>query len=435
MSIQKKLKNFYTLYYLMKMPKTFDRDPAVMKAEQNKNIQKLMKRAYEIPVYRAKFNESGTTPDDYHTSEDLYKFPTITKAELRLWMHDEWENHPEIHDKVNVLSTSGSSGVPLKVLYSQREQAFSDANWIRGLSVAGYNPWRGKMYSFQTSHKAPNPKGRDSIIQSLGLLRRKVVSEDYCVGDGIADYIKDINEYKPDMLCFRRNCLVRIATYAEQHNMKLWQPEFYVPVSEMVDDVTRRHLTQSYGPGLIDSYGITEMGSSMYKYPGNDYFNVFHDMVVVNVYDDDDNPADNGRIVITALYKKDYPLINYETLDLAKSYVKDGLRYVTSIEGRMNDLIKHEDGVESSALMLMRIANHTVGLSQFRFVEESYHDMLIQLVRDPHNHEKSDEEIEEHFIKSVQELYGDEFRIRIEWLDILPPDKTGKQRCFVCNVQ
>ena len=38
-------------------------------------------------------------------------------------------------------------------------------------------------------------------------------------------------------------------------------------------------------------------------------------------------------------------------------------------------------------------------------------------------------------LKWYSVLKGDEFNIRIEWLDILPPDKTGKQRCFVCNVQ
>ena len=45
------------------------------------------------------------------------------------------------------------------------------------------------------------------------------------------------------------------------------------------------------------------------------------------------------------------------------------------------------------------------------------------------------EEIEDRFITEVTKLYGDEFRITIEWLDELPPEKTGKQRCFVCNVK
>lgn len=435
MSIQKKLKNVYALWYILTLTRDFDGDPAKIKKDQNRRIHKLMKKAYKIPFYRKKFEESGTTPDDYHCSEDLVKFPTMSKAELRLWMQQEWEEHPEKHDSLQVHSTSGSSGVPLKMLYTQREQAFSDANWVRALSVAGYRPLRGKMYSFQTSHKDPNSKQRDSIIQKFGLMRRKVVSEDYCVGDGIADTIRDINEYKPDMLCFRRNCLVRIVSYSKQHDMPIWKPQFYVPVSEMVDDVTVKMLTEALGPGIIDAYGISEMGSSVYKYPGKDFYYVANDMAVLNVYDDNDQLADNGRIIMTSLYKTTYPLINYDVLDLGRSYVKDGLRYFTAIEGRMNDLIKHEEGYESSALMLYRIANKTVGLSQFRFIEETYHDMTVQLVPDPNNTSMSREEIENHFITSLQKEYGDEFRIRIEWLDVLEPDQTGKQRCFICNVK
>lgn len=435
MKFEKKLKNVYTLYYLLTLHRHLSGDPEKIKKDQNKRIHKLMKRAYKIPFYRKKFEESNTTPDDYHCAEDMVKFPTMDKPELRLWMQQEWEQHPEKHDSLNVHSTSGSSGVPLKVLYTQREQGCSDANWIRVLRDAGYHPFRGKMYSFQTSHRDPSDKSRDSFIQALGVMRRKVVSEDYCFGDGIADTIRDINEYKPDMICFRRNCLVRIVAYAEKHNMPLWKPKLYCPISEMVDDVTRKLLKKTLGDGLIDAYGLSEMGSFVYQYPGNDFYYVANDIAVVNVYDDNNNLADDGRIIITSLYKKTYPIINYETRDLGKSYIKDGLRYMTKIEGRMNDLVLHEDGVESSALMLMRIANKTVGLSQFRFIEETYHDMLIQLAPDPNNTSMSREEIEKHFIDSVYDLYGDEFKVRIEWMDVLPPDTTGKQRCFVCNVK
>ena len=183
MGIQKKLKNVYTVWYLLTLRRSFDGDPKKIKADQNRKIHKLMKRAYKIPVYREKFEQSGTTPDDYHCSEDLVKFPTLTKPELRLWMQTEWDEHPEIHDDTNILSTSGSYGTPLKMLYTQKEQACSDANWARALAAAGYKPLRGKMYSFSTSHKGPRKKDRDSIIQKFGLMRRKVVGEDHIVGD------------------------------------------------------------------------------------------------------------------------------------------------------------------------------------------------------------------------------------------------------------
>ena len=435
MSLQKKLKNVYTVWYLLTLKRSFDGDPAKIKADQNKKIHRLMKRAYRIPVYREKFEQSGTTPDDYHSAEDLVKFPTLTKPELRLWMQTEWDEHPEIHDDINILSTSGSSGTPLKMLYTQKEQACSDANWARALAAAGYKPLRGKMYSFSTSHKGPRKKDRDSIVQKFGLMRRKVVGEDHIVGDGIADLIKDINDYKPDLICLRRNVMVRMVAYAESHNMEIWKPKFYAPISEMVDGVTRKMLAKALGPGLIDAYGVSEMGSFIYEFPGVGYRYVANDIAVANVYNDKNELADDGRIVVTSLYKHTYPLINYETLDLGKSFIKDGIRYFTDIEGRMNDLVKHENGADSSALQLMRIANHTVGLSQFRFVEETYHDMKIQLVADPFNKTMTKEEIEERFITEVEKLYGDEFRITIEWLDELPPEKTGKQRCFVCNVE
>lgn len=435
MGIQKKLKNLYTVWYLLTLRKTLDGDRSKIKADQNRRIHRLMKRAYEIPVYREKFEKSGTTPDDYHCAEDLVKFPTLTKPELRLWMQKELEDNPNLLDDVNVLSTSGSSGTPLKMLYTQKEQACSDANWARALKAAGYKPLRGKMYSFSTSHKGPRKKDRDSIVQKFGLMRRKVVGEDHIVGDGIADLIADINAYKPDLICLRRNVMVRMVAYAKEHNLKIYKPKLYAPISEMVDRVTRKVLAEALGPGLIDAYGVSEMGSFIYEFPGVGYRYVANDIAVANVYNDKDELADEGRIVVTSLYKQTYPLINYETLDLGKSYVKDGIRYFTDIEGRMNDLVKHENGADSSALQLMRIANHTVGLSQFRFIEETYHDMKIELVADPFNTSMSKEEIEERFITEVTKLYGDEFNIKIEWLEELEPDKTGKQRCFVCNVK
>jgi phenylacetate-coenzyme A ligase PaaK-like adenylate-forming protein len=118
---------------------------------------------------------------------------------------------------------------------------------------------------------------------------------------------------------------------------------------------------------------------------------------------------------------------------MASSYTKDGLRYITRIHGRLNDMVKHESGEETSVLELRKITNTITGIAQFRFVQETFHDLRVQLVRDPQDFTYSDEQIQEHFMKRLSDLYGDEFRIHIEWLDVIPPDPNGKLRCFVCN--
>ena len=90
MGIQKKLKNVYTVWYLLTLRKTLDGDPKKIKADQNRRIYRLMKKAYKIPVYREKFEQSGTTPEDYHSaSEPKWAEPiALTQPDLETFPVD-----------------------------------------------------------------------------------------------------------------------------------------------------------------------------------------------------------------------------------------------------------------------------------------------------------------------------------------------------------
>ena len=96
---------------------------------------------------------------------------------------------------------------------------------------------------------------------------------------------------------------------------------------------------------------------------------------------------------------------------------------------------KYENGEETSVLELRKISNGITGIAQFRFVQESYHDLRVELVRDPKDTTYSKEEIEKFFLDRLTQLYGEEFNVQIQWLDVIPPDPNGKLRCFVCNVK
>lgn len=432
--LQKKLMNVFTFWYLLRLDKTMSANPQKAKKQQNRNVHKLMKSAYEIPFYRKRFDENHLTPDDFHCSEDLAKFPVLTKDELRVWMKELYDTHPEERDSWDATSTSGSTGIPLRLYQSQREHACANASWIRILMSFGYNPFFGKMVSFESSYRSEK-KSRDSFIQRFGILQRRILSEKRCIGDGTAEVIKELNDYAPDLICLRKNCIVRIALYAQQHNLQIKKPKWYIPVSEMVDDVTRNILEKTFGSGLVDAYGSDETGSCIIKRPGNDYYDICNDTHVVNIYDDQNHLADTGKVIITPLYKTDFPIINYDIGDIASSYVKDGIRYVTKIHGRLNDMVKHENGEDTSVLELRKIPNGITGIAQFRYVQESYHDLRVELVRDPQDMTYTNEEITSFFLQCLTQLYGDEFKIDIRWLDVIPPDPNGKLRCFVCNVK
>ncbi len=432
----KEFKNFITLYYLLTLDKKIPTDHRKIRNRQGRKIHKLMKKAYDIPFYKQRFVENDLTPDDFHSAEDLAKFPVMTRSDLREWMQKELENYSEDDGTLEIFKTSGSSGIPLRFATSVREAACMNANWIRVTMFAGYHPLRGKMLSFLTTHSHVDPDKGDSFIQKLGFFRRKVVPEHLYVGEGMRDLIELINSYKPEMIAFRKNVLVRLAVYAKNNGLKIYRPKVYTPVSEMVDDITRKLLIETFGDGLFDAYGCNETGSCAVRLPGSDDYYIYSDTHVINIHDDDDNLADEGRVIATTLYKHDFPIINYEVGDRATSFTREGVRYIKRIMGRTNDLVKHANGTETSATELMKIPNGITGISQFRYVQDSLDQLSILLVKDPGDDGPSKDEIEKFFSQKIEDLYGyPEYKLNFKWMDEIPPDQNGKMRCFICNVK
>ena len=186
----------------------------------------------------------------------------------------------------------------------------------------------------------------------------------------------------------------------------------------------------------MDAYGSNETGSCAIKVPGSDSFYVCADTHVINLVDEEDNLTDDGRAIITTLYKRDFPIINYEVGDMMTSEDIDGLRYIKTIKGRTNDMVKHADGKQTSAAELYKIPNGIVGISQFRYVQNAINEIDVLLVKDPNNNQHTIEEFETFFTNKFAELYGgNEFNLNFKWMDVIPPDENGKMRCFVCNVK
>lgn len=405
------------------------------KEKQDKRIHQLMVRAYDIPFYRARFDATGTTPDDYQTAADLYKFPVLTKEQLRDWMEEELEGNPEKYKDWHVNPTSGSTGIPLRTLFSPRENAAVHANWLRVLMMGGFIPLVHKnLHRPNSLHTVTG--GKKSLMQKAVDLRWKEMSDSIKNRVPSEQLLKEINDYKPYFLYTHKNVLVRVAKYAKEHSIPLWQPKLYAPISEMLDHQSEQLLLEMFGPGLLNAYGLSEVGSCATRLPGSKEFVVNNDTHVINIYSDDGKPADNGMAVVTPLFKTDLPIINYETRDRMESYQKEGIRFITSLLGRMNDVIRHKDGSVTEWGNIEVVVNYSTNLDivQSRFIQESYDLIHIQLVKDPAS-KLTNEEIEQQYTEKFAPVLNHEFRFEYEWMDEIPADPNGKLRMIVCKVK
>lgn len=431
----KKMENVLMLQILTGLEKKPPKNLKKIKEKQDREIHELMLRAYDIPFYRKRFEATGTTPADYNTAADLYKFPVLTKEELRDWMDEELAQNSEKYENWHVNPTSGSTGIPLKTLFSPRENAAVHANWMRVLMMGGYVPVVHKnLHRPNSLHTTTG--GKKTLMQKAVDLRWKEMSDSIKNRIPSEQLLKEINDYKPYFLYTHKNVLVRVAKYAKEHNLPLWQPKLYSPISEMLDHQSEQLLLEMFGPGLLNAYGLSEVGSCAVRLPGSKEFIVNNDTHVINIYDDDGNPADSGMAVVTPLFKKDLPIINYTTRDRMVTYQKEGIRFITSLLGRMNDVIHHKDGSVTEWGNIEIVVNYSTNLDivQSRFIQESYDLIHIQLVKDPAS-KLTNEEIEARYTEKFAPVLNNEFRFEYEWMDEIPADPNGKLRMIVSKVK
>ena len=425
--LQKKLMNVYLFMDQFQMLTNVRDYVTKGPALQEKRLHKLMKRAYKIPFYRERFDRAGVRPEDIRTGDDLAKLPVLTKDELREWMAGE-VNKPEYKDWI-VDTTSGSTGKPLSIMMSPREKAYMKSNWLRVMRVCGYNPFTGKTMTRVNAHDE-NAGGRDTILQRFGILRRAYLDQ-YAPEE---ELIEQINAYKPDFLYLNKSELMRLVLYSKRTGTPIYHPKFYDPISERISENDRKLFIEILGPGLVDAYGSAETGSCLLRRKGKKNYIIHYDSFVVNVLDDEGNLADEGRLIITPLYKKDMPLINYQIGDSAVSKTKSGLRYVTDIKGRMNDYFYYENGEVTSFFEVTPVIAHCSDILQIRFIEETYDLIHVQIVRDE-KAKMSREQIEEYVSVNLNKIFKKPFAFEFEWLDAIPPDPNGKLRMIVSKVK
>ncbi len=153
---QRKLLNVYVFFYLIQLSCHNIYDYKY----QNKQVKKLMKYAYRIPIYRKKFESVGLKPKDFNCDKDLMRFPLLEKRELRQWIKDEETSNPQKYKYWFKESTSGSSGSPLTLYVTPKEQAKLNANWIRIITKQGINPFIHKTLAIRNPRIVPKGGGR-----------------------------------------------------------------------------------------------------------------------------------------------------------------------------------------------------------------------------------------------------------------------------------
>ncbi|BBN90088.1 phenylacetate--CoA ligase PaaK [Azospira sp. I09] len=312
-------------------------------ALQVERLRWTLKHAYDnVPHYRAKFDAQGVHPDDFHSLDDLRKFPFTTKQDLR-------DNYPfkmfatPREEVVRVHASSGTTGKPTVVGYTQKDidtwahlmaRSIYAAGGRRGdiIHVAyGYGLFTGGL----GAHYGAEALGCTVIPMSGGQTEKQV---------------QLIADFAPRIIMCTPSYMLNIADEFKRQGMDPRGTSLRIGIhgAEPWTDGMRQEIENLLGVDAVDIYGLSEVmgpGVANECIESKDGPVIWEDHFYPEIIDPNTGEVlpegSQGELVFTSLSKEALPVVRYRTRDLTRllAPTSRSFRRIGKITGRSDDML------------------------------------------------------------------------------------------------
>lgn len=301
------------------------------------------------PLYREKLQ--GIDIGDLKTVEDIKKVPFTYKEELRKWQENV-EPFPyggllgvPIEEVSTFRQTSGTTGKPVYVPETHESWQWRIESWCHILYMAGFRP-RHRLFlpfgyniyvAFWEAHYAAEKLGCEVVPG--GALDTK-------------GRINKIIELKANAMAGTPTYCLNIAQEAREMGIdpKSLGIERILGAGEPLPEATRRRIEDTYGCHCYDHIGSTETCGFAGMCEEKDGLHIIEPFFLVELLDRETLSqevavGEQGVIVITPLGRRSFPVLRFNTMDVAiKGPDTCGCgrtsRKLMEIVGRVDDIRK-----------------------------------------------------------------------------------------------
>jgi len=283
---------------------------AALVEHQNRCLRGVVRHAYDtVPFYRRKFDAVGLNPDDVKTVEDLSKLPIISKCDIRQ-NADDFISTDYSKESLRVLSTSGSTGQPLRIYISKTEDGYRKAKHLRANFSVGH-----KFFNRWLTVTSPSHFSEVGGIQKrLRFYSPKFVS----VFWDVDEQLSAIKEFNPEVLDGYSSSLSLLAHEVKKKGVAGINPRIVFGGAELIDDVSRSVIEDVFDAPFFDQYATIEFERMAWQCPERVGYHIDADSLIMQAVDGDGNEVAAGQcgeIVCTSLFNYAMPLIRYKVGD------------------------------------------------------------------------------------------------------------------------
>ncbi len=324
--------------------------PDDLKAMQGQRLVNMVNYVYEgAPFWKKKFDEAGVKPKHIKGIDDLAKIPFCTKAELQA---DQDANPPfgsyacsRQSTWARLLSTSGTTGRPLRRVFSHRDWGYILDRFQRKpfMGPGEISIILGPVDGLMGPTAAMEAGARmGAIMVPAGLLDSK-------------SKLRLIQEMKPVAISGTASYLLRLLEVAAEMGIDATtlglRSVGSVGEPGGALEATRKRLEDGWNARIADGFGLTEIFPLGGNCPGNRDLHIAPDMAITEIVDPESGeqlpPGEAGEAVFSNIVGDTQPLLRFRSRDISKITAGEacpacghtGPRLAGSIIGRVDDMI------------------------------------------------------------------------------------------------
>ena len=359
-------------------------------------------------------------------STNIAKLPLMEKCDIKAFV--------EKLDKKQVYKffyTGGSTGEPLQIAYSKRK-----VNW-RLASALFYNKFAG--YTIGDPYLLTRSRDRNKIIK---FFRNETILVPNNLSEiRIKQFWSEIKRRKIKFLIGYPSVLFNIAELINKMSLEKKESHLrgIITTAEPLDESQLECIYSAFECPVLNRYANEECGiiAQQWIHGGELLVNRFG--IFVEVVDPKTllpvKPGQTGKVIVTDLFSDLYPMVRYNTGDLAEagSYDSAGvLLTIKNIQGRTVDQFKKTNGEPFSPLTLgpyIRVPLTKAGYNvQFQFAQLSNKEFELRLKT---YNNFLDSIIKNQIINGLKEVIGLDARIKITLVKEIVPLKSGKKPLYI----
>jgi len=399
---------------------------AAVKRMQLRKFRELFEHARRNSrFYREFYGDHGLLELEITSEEDIRRVPLVNKGLLREHPLQDIMTRP-MDPSVRIHHTSGSTGEPFAIAFSEFEDYSAHVRLMKALGEAGYTPMRKMVLlsRYEPGHEFAIESDLKQIgwwREKLGLFRRELIS----IFDPVETIIRKLETAKPYAVWSTPSIIEVIALALQKADRKLDIP-LVLFMSETVTPALIALFRERIGREFIDLFGCMESPAIGFGINQIETKKLFSNTTLVEVViPKPERGLLFGDLVITNLINHTMPIIRYDLGDRVEVLERESfpVREIGRIHGRSDDIIYFGGRYTLTYHQSYQLFRAFHECLQYRFIERAAGEIVLQLRID----DRADrEQVKKSALLKWEEKYPG-YPLTIEWKNELPIDrKTGK---------